>query len=116
MKINTIQIETYSPNAVNNTASKSYSILVNGEKYTVNTATSNNIAQNASLKDTTFSGNTTALAAKKGYAVLINGERYVVGASKNVINKTSNARQAIFDTFKKIAGRTKSSEKLNVIA
>ena len=35
MKVNAIQIDTYSQKAVGDTASRSYSILVDGEKYIV---------------------------------------------------------------------------------
>lgn len=117
MKVNSIQIDSYSKNTAGNAVSKNYSILVNGEKYIVNSDANNSVAQNVALKDTSFSGKTTDLAAKKGYAVLINGEKYIVGASKNVINKTGNAKFVVFEVFKKIIPHSNKADKsLNVIA
>lgn len=116
MNVNAIQLDKYAQNTANKAVSKGYSILVNGEKYTVGSAVQNTPAQNQSIKDTTFAGHN-ANVAKKGYTVLINGERYVVGASKNVIKKSSNATHAIFDMFKKIALPKKNPDKaLNVFA
>ena len=122
MKVNSIQIETYSPNAVNNTASKDYSILVNGEKFVVGA----NHAQKFGSKDAAFNGVTNNAATKKGYAVLINGERYVVGVSKNAVVKTiKGGRQALtpgvtqrlLDVFKKLPLAHKTTNNsLNIVA
>ena len=113
VKVNSIQIETYSPNAVNNAASKDYSILVNGEKFVVGA----NHAQKFGSKDAAFNGVTNNAATKKGYAVLINGERYVVGVSKNAVVKTSNVTQRLLDVFKKLPLAHKTTNNsLNIVA
>lgn len=113
MKINAIQLDTYSQNAVSNTASKDYSVLVNGEKYTVGSA---NHSQNFGSKDAIFNGNTAGVAAKKGYTVLINGEKYVVGASKTALAKTG-AKDVILDVFRKLHIPVKKESKhLDVVA
>ncbi len=113
MKINAIQLDTYSQNAVSNTAQKDYSVLVNGEKFTVS---GTNHSQNFGSKDAIFNGNTAGVAAKKGYTVLINGEKYVVGASKNALIKTG-AKDVILDVFRKLHIPVKATSKnLDVIA
>ena len=111
MKINPIQIDTYSQNTTGNVVSNGYSILVDGEKYTVG-----NQQTISTPKDASFSGHTANMAAKKGYAVLINGEKYVVGASKNMMAKTGNAKKAVFDIFKKLMPAQKTNNNLNIIA
>ena len=117
MKVNAIQIDTYSQKAVGDTASRSYSILVDGEKYIVD-AVKNTQIQNQNSKDiAAFGANTATVAAKKGYTVIINGEKYIVGAGKEVLEKTNNAKNAIFSVFKKITPHRKNTNKpFNVVA
>lgn len=117
MKVNAIQNDVYSQKAAGNTASKTYSILVDGEKYLIDSI-KNSPVQNQTVKDfATFGANTASVAAKKGYTVIINGEKYIVGASKEVLAKTSNAKDAIFNMFKKITPQYKNSNKsINIIA
>lgn len=113
MKVNAIQIDTYAQNAVTNSASKDYSVLVNGEKFVVGSTH----AQNFGSKDAVFNGVANNAATKKGYAVLINGEKYIVGVGKDAIAKTNNAKQVLFDAFKHLPIMPKKADKsLNVIA
>ena len=117
MNVNTIQLDKYVQNTANKAVNKSYSILVNGEKFVVGNNPQHAQTQNSALKETTFAGNSANIAAKKGYTVLINGEKYIVGASKNVIKKSNNATHAIFAMFKKILPTKNSHNKsINVIA
>lgn len=117
MKVNPIQIDTYTQKAAGNAASKHYSILVDGERYIIDSV-KNNAIQNSTNKDiATFCANTATLAAKKGYTVIINGEKYIVGATKESIAKTANAKDAIFSMFKKLTLQQKNTNKnFNAIA
>ena len=115
MKVNTIQIDTYSQKAANNAAAKTYSVLINGEKYVID-AYKNTVIQNSTAKDAVFGANSAALASKKGYSVLINGEKYIVGVGKGALAKTSGAKKAVFDIFKKLSGSNKANNSLNLLA
>ena len=117
MKVNAIQIDTYSQKAAGNAVANGYSILVDGEKYIIDAIKSTPI-QNQNTKDVaTFGANTATVTAKKGYTVLINGEKYIVGAGKDVLAKTNSAKNAIFSLFKKITPEHKNTNKsFNVVA